>query len=191
MPAFDPLAIFADGEAMLRLLPIVILLCLPVYFFLKLRFGGVFPFLRELKAEVLELFGVSPPAQGIEPLLGADSASVPPASTSAIAEPLIQRLRSRADQGLFDIPHEFKCPIVLTVMQDPVLAADGYTYEREAILRWFASGNSHSPMTNAPLASQEVLPNFALRSQIIAAAEEAALATSLFPSGENYGQVVG
>ena len=35
-----------------------------------------------------------------------------------------------------EIPHEFCCPINLVLMEDPVLAADGYTYEREWIQKW-------------------------------------------------------
>ena len=32
-----------------------------------------------------------------------------------------------------DIPDEFKCPITLCIMKDPVIMPDGQTYEREAI----------------------------------------------------------
>ena len=32
-------------------------------------------------------------------------------------------------------------------MQDPVLAADGFSYEREAIEDWFAKGHRTSPKT--------------------------------------------
>ena len=35
------------------------------------------------------------------------------------------------------LPREFECSITLEVMVDPVVAADGYTYEREAIEKWF------------------------------------------------------
>eukprot|EP00814_Leptocylindrus_danicus_P011381 CAMPEP_0116006744 /NCGR_PEP_ID=MMETSP0321-20121206/1907_1 /TAXON_ID=163516 /ORGANISM="Leptocylindrus danicus var. danicus, Strain B650" /LENGTH=227 /DNA_ID=CAMNT_0003475349 /DNA_START=1013 /DNA_END=1693 /DNA_ORIENTATION=- len=34
------------------------------------------------------------------------------------------------------LPREFECSITLEVMVDPVIAADGYTYEREAIEKW-------------------------------------------------------
>ena len=33
------------------------------------------------------------------------------------------------------------------IMQDPVLAADGFSYEREAIEDWFAKGHRTSPKT--------------------------------------------
>ena len=50
------------------------------------------------------------------------------------------------------------------VMEDPVLAADGYTYERSAIERWFRAGHRSSPMTNAVLTSTTLHSNHALRS---------------------------
>ena len=32
-----------------------------------------------------------------------------------------------------NVPDEYKCPISKTIMKDPVIAADGNTYEREFI----------------------------------------------------------
>lgn len=51
-------------------------------------------------------------------------------------------------------------------MLDPVVAADGYTYEAEALKGWMDSGHDTSPMTNAMLANSNVLPNRGLRSSI-------------------------
>ena len=62
----------------------------------------------------------------------------------------------------------FLCPITQDVMADPVLAKDGYTYERSAIESWFRTRNT-SPMTNAALPSKELLPNHTLRSAIMEA----------------------
>jgi len=55
-------------------------------------------------------------------------------------------------------------------MEDPVICCDGHTYEREAIEIWLRN-NSRSPKTNEPLASSEVVPNFALKHAIEAMAE--------------------
>ena len=33
-------------------------------------------------------------------------------------------------------------------MTDPVMTADGQTYERAEIERWFAAGHTTSPLTN-------------------------------------------
>ncbi|OWM88201.1 U-box domain-containing protein 33 [Punica granatum] len=63
-------------------------------------------------------------------------------------------------------PPYFICPILLEVMQDPHVAADGYTYEAEALRGWLESGHDSSPMTNYPLAHTNLVPNRALRSSI-------------------------
>lgn len=62
-------------------------------------------------------------------------------------------------------PQEFYCPITTEVMREPVLAADGRTYERDAIEQWLAS-NSTSPMTRKPMESTKLLPNLALKTLI-------------------------
>lgn len=51
------------------------------------------------------------------------------------------------------------------VMQAPVVAADGYTYEHTAIIHWLETRGT-SPMTNLALDNPEVYPNHALRSAI-------------------------
>ena len=47
---------------------------------------------------------------------------------------------------------------------DPVIAADGFSYERAAIEDWLARGSGTSPMTGAQLAHRHTPPNLALRS---------------------------
>eukprot|EP00009_Paramoeba_aestuarina_P003095 CAMPEP_0201511052 /NCGR_PEP_ID=MMETSP0161_2-20130828/3563_1 /ASSEMBLY_ACC=CAM_ASM_000251 /TAXON_ID=180227 /ORGANISM="Neoparamoeba aestuarina, Strain SoJaBio B1-5/56/2" /LENGTH=272 /DNA_ID=CAMNT_0047906383 /DNA_START=145 /DNA_END=963 /DNA_ORIENTATION=- len=53
-----------------------------------------------------------------------------------------------------------RCPITEAPFQDPVVAADGHTYERYAIEHWFRSGQRISPMTAQPLSHTELTPNF-------------------------------
>lgn len=67
------------------------------------------------------------------------------------------------------LPGEFFCPITWEVMTDPVLATDGHTYEREAIIQWFKSGHRTSPMTKQKLECFLLVPNRTLRAQIMAA----------------------
>jgi len=62
-------------------------------------------------------------------------------------------------------PVWFECPISKEIMADPVIAADGHTYEREQIQQWLAR-NRTSPMTGARMASRDLVPNHHLRSQI-------------------------
>ncbi|TVU28820.1 hypothetical protein EJB05_20355 [Eragrostis curvula] len=64
-------------------------------------------------------------------------------------------------------PSYFVCPIFQEVMSDPHVAADGFTYEAEAVRGWFDSGHDTSPMTNLKLAHCELTPNRALRSAIL------------------------
>ncbi|CAL5036943.1 unnamed protein product [Urochloa decumbens] len=63
-------------------------------------------------------------------------------------------------------PSYFICPISQDIMKDPHIAADGFTYEAEAIRNWLDSGHDTSPMTNVRLEHDELIPNRALRSAI-------------------------
>lgn len=59
-----------------------------------------------------------------------------------------------------------KCPITLEYFEDPVIAGDGHTYERAALLTWMAN-NSTSPVTRLPLnLNAPLIPNHTLRSFI-------------------------
>eukprot|EP00299_Pterocystis_sp_00344_P009833 c4261_g1_i1.p1 GENE.c4261_g1_i1~~c4261_g1_i1.p1 ORF type:complete len:248 (+),score=45.07 c4261_g1_i1:47-790(+) len=64
------------------------------------------------------------------------------------------------------VPNEFICPITTEIIMDPVVAVDGHTYEREAIEKWFVVHDT-SPKTNDKLPSKILIPNRAIRSQII------------------------
>ncbi|XP_031108988.1 U-box domain-containing protein 32 isoform X2 [Ipomoea triloba] len=60
------------------------------------------------------------------------------------------------------IPSHFVCPIFQEVMEDPYIAADGFTYEADAIKGWLYSGHETSPMTNLTLDHCDLIPNYAL-----------------------------
>jgi hypothetical protein len=64
------------------------------------------------------------------------------------------------------VSYEFLCPITLEKLVDPVIAADGYTYERVALEGWFSSGKNTSPSTNEPLQHQRLVPNFNLKKRL-------------------------
>jgi Mg-chelatase subunit ChlD len=63
------------------------------------------------------------------------------------------------------IPDEYKCPIGMDLMSDPVIGSDGHTYERSSIEQWLQT-NFHSPMTRQPMTVTDLKPNFALRTAI-------------------------
>jgi hypothetical protein len=62
-------------------------------------------------------------------------------------------------------PEAFFCPITCQVMKVPVVAADGHSYDRDAIHTWLASKDK-SPMTGALLPSKMLTPNHLLKSMI-------------------------
>ena len=47
------------------------------------------------------------------------------------------------------------------LLREPVIAADGYTYERHAFQEWLKQHND-SPVTGHPLQIAAMLPNFAI-----------------------------
>ncbi|KAF3534348.1 hypothetical protein DY000_02038283 [Brassica cretica] len=63
-------------------------------------------------------------------------------------------------------PFHFLCPLLKDVMNEPCVAADGYTYDRRAIEEWFEEHNT-SPMTDSPLLSKNLLPNYTLYTAIM------------------------
>lgn len=62
-------------------------------------------------------------------------------------------------------PRGFVCPISLALMTDPVMAADGHSYQRSAIVQHLKQ-SWLSPATNKHLANKKLTENFALRSAI-------------------------
>ncbi|KAJ6827287.1 protein spotted leaf 11-like [Iris pallida] len=64
------------------------------------------------------------------------------------------------------IPEDFRCPISLEMMKDPVIVATGQTYERRCIEKWLAAGHDTCPKTQQKLTNTSLTPNFVLRSLI-------------------------
>ena len=59
-------------------------------------------------------------------------------------------------------PADYLCPITHELMTDPVVTADGQSYERYAIEQWLRH-STLSPLTNEPLTHLNLTPNMALR----------------------------
>lgn len=55
---------------------------------------------------------------------------------------------------------------VQEMMKNPHVAADGFSYEQEAIEKWLSMGHKTSPMTNLRLKHTKLTPNHYLRSLI-------------------------
>ena len=78
----------------------------------------------------------------------------------------VERLKAILKQQRLEIPDAYLCPITMDPMEDPVIAADGHSYEKSEINAWFALGNNTSPKTGAALPHQFLTPNHALRNAI-------------------------
>ncbi|MCO5573758.1 hypothetical protein L7F22_027532 [Adiantum nelumboides] len=66
----------------------------------------------------------------------------------------------------FTCPDEFRCPISLELMTDPVIIATGHTYEKVSISKWLESGHSTCPRSGQKLLHTSLIPNYALKSLI-------------------------
>ena len=55
---------------------------------------------------------------------------------------------------------------VQELMEDPVITADGHTYNRAHIEQWFSIGQRTSPKTGLTLRHLELIPNYSIKSQI-------------------------
>lgn len=69
------------------------------------------------------------------------------------------------DKQSIKYPAEFYCPLTLDIMKEPVIAADGHSYEKVAIEEWLRI-NSTSPQTNKLLSDKRLIPNHNLRKMI-------------------------
>nr|CAB3267740.1 WD repeat, SAM and U-box domain-containing protein 1 [Phallusia mammillata] len=73
----------------------------------------------------------------------------------------VRQEKLEAEKG---IPDEFLCPITREIMHDPVIASDGFSYERTSIEAWIRKDpNPLSPMTNQTLKSKNLVSNQTLK----------------------------
>ncbi|KAD6119845.1 hypothetical protein E3N88_11116 [Mikania micrantha] len=70
------------------------------------------------------------------------------------------------------IPDDFRCPISLELMKDPVIVSTGQTYERICIEKWLDAGHKTCPKTQQNLTSTVLIPNYVLRNDQRTAAGE-------------------
>lgn len=85
-------------------------------------------------------------------------------------------VESHADCGIDEVttdmlggpipPEEFKCPISLRLMYDPVVIASGQTFERMWIRRWFDEDHDTCPKTKRKLEHLSLTPNVTMMNLI-------------------------
>jgi hypothetical protein len=75
----------------------------------------------------------------------------------------LQESKPKIDENLHDIFYDNI--FTLDMMEEPVIATDGFTYEKRCILEWLRTKGT-SPTTGAVLDSTALIPNHSLKSQI-------------------------
>ncbi|KIE06079.1 hypothetical protein NF27_BL00020, partial [Candidatus Jidaibacter acanthamoeba] len=63
-------------------------------------------------------------------------------------------------------PNEYICIITQDLMEEPVIAEDGYSYEKESIVRWMREHRNQSPMTRQAMDPGKLIPNRNLKDAI-------------------------
>jgi len=106
---------------------------------------------------------IPPPAQS------ADAAAYHK-NLETILEPS-RTLREKIELVGDPLPRDLMCPVTAEIFVDPVVIADGHTYERIAILQWFKKKYT-SPVTNLPVDPSIVVPNTSFREQVLALQEK-------------------
>ncbi|EFN59018.1 hypothetical protein CHLNCDRAFT_137696 [Chlorella variabilis] len=84
------------------------------------------------------------------------------ASSSARGRRLTAQRTCSTERRLAVVAKLTLCPLSRRVMQDPVVAADGHTYERRNILAAFQR-STLSPITGQPMSSCHLKPNHSIR----------------------------
>ncbi|KAL3717968.1 hypothetical protein ACJRO7_003151 [Eucalyptus globulus] len=75
-------------------------------------------------------------------------------------------LSSSSQMIVTNIPDEFRCPISLDLMRDPVIVSSGHTYDRTSIAQWINSGHHTCPKSGQRLIHMALIPNYALKSLV-------------------------
>ncbi|KAK9271304.1 hypothetical protein L1049_026894 [Liquidambar formosana] len=65
-----------------------------------------------------------------------------------------------------ELPEEFKCPLSMRLMYDPVVIASGQTFERFWIEKWLNEGNETCPKTHMKLSHLSLTPNYTMKDLI-------------------------
>eukprot|EP01102_Stenamoeba_stenopodia_P009486 TRINITY_DN279_c0_g1_i1.p1 TRINITY_DN279_c0_g1~~TRINITY_DN279_c0_g1_i1.p1 ORF type:complete len:697 (-),score=174.81 TRINITY_DN279_c0_g1_i1:103-2193(-) len=111
-----------------------------------------------------------PPSPSRAVLPKPSSSSSPPSSLTPLKPSSTSPTRAMFPSALLSLQSsdvfQFICPLSRTVFKDPVIAMDGQTYERSAIIKWFKKYPSKSPLSNKRMPSSILVPNLLLRQQL-------------------------
>ncbi|KAL8260293.1 hypothetical protein R6Q59_028246 [Mikania micrantha] len=108
------------------------------------------------KAEIVSLIGLVRYAKCV--LYGESSPRIIPTR---------KKSKSKSNSTDITIPADFRCPISLDLMREPVVVSTGQTYDRASIRLWIESGHTTCPKTGQTLHDTEMIPNCALRNLIV------------------------
>ncbi|XP_030540465.1 U-box domain-containing protein 1-like [Rhodamnia argentea] len=75
-------------------------------------------------------------------------------------------ISSSSQMIVTNVPDEFRCPISLDLMRDPVIVSSGHTYDRTSIAQWINSGHHTCPKSGQRLIHMALIPNYALKSLV-------------------------
>jgi hypothetical protein len=94
---------------------------------------------------------------------GANTAAAGTSRTSSTTGGAAQAAIPGSSSSSSGVPSLFLCPLSQRDLTDPVVACDGFTYDRRAVQEWFESGQRISPLTKQTLRSTAALPNHVVR----------------------------
>lgn len=78
---------------------------------------------------------------------------------------MVELKQSQTEAGV-PIPADFRCPLSLELMSDPVIVASGQTYERGHIQQWLEQGMITCPKTRQTLSHRNLIPNYTVKALI-------------------------
>eukprot|EP00250_Pteridium_aquilinum_P006091 c16074_g1_i2 orf=251-2725(+) len=83
-----------------------------------------------------------------------------------MGDDLAEQKQLQAQEGRMVIPADFRCPLSLELMSDPVIVASGQTYERAYIQQWLDQGNTTCPKSRQELNHFTLISNFTVKALI-------------------------
>lgn len=143
-------------------------------------FGSDHLELQNVALLVSEISGMSKPdvmkiipelIEGLENTSDTDSAKPVNVSSRPSDETIVPPDKVQKPDSIA-MPEDFRCPISLELIRDPVIVSTGQTYERAFIQRWIDCGNRTCPKTQQKLQNLTLTPNYVLRSLILQWCEE-------------------